>query len=652
MKKKLSILIFLLVGILCLVITSCNDLTDNEDHEHKYVNAKKAPTCTENGREYQLCTVCGKEVPISTTPAKGHSPNDWQTKTEPTCTVNKVEEKICKDCGVVVETKVHPIIGHTPGEWQVVRDATCEAGLMECKYCRVCEAEVDRKIGEKLNHDYVEILVPGTCAVSEHMRFTCKLCGDSYEDNFTNVYEPHTEGIWIVESAPTCTGDGVRKKICGVCSIVLDTAEAIPMDPNNHSFLVETFPPEGDETGYTRHTCKNCGYEITNVYETNLLPSQIYEMIASATVRIEACDKNGNMHSVGSGFFITDKGEIVTNYHVIAGAYRLKVKLYGGTEYEVTQVKGYNIEKDIAVLKIDLEGNSYLKLSTEEVKTGDPVYVLGSPLGVDDVFSDGVVSNPYKTVNGKPCIVFSAPISSGSSGGPLVNARGEVIGVNTQTATDGQNLNFAILISEIINLDKTGETTVYDSYIENLGTNSYNALVYYILLNYETQDENGRYIISRVIRDEMVNGAAGKTFQLIYDKEKKQVTVNIVWISDGVNLYRAEFVLDGVKTEYTARFYDYLWSQYTMEGKVSTSVQPISVNGNLDSDVYNKIFTFTNISYNSSGSGNTLSSSDAKSLIGIAFIHMLEELKDVLDNSETELTLEHFNFQEPFVPEV
>ena len=272
MRKKILVLIGILATLCCVFTISCTSgVTEDLDHIHNYVERTYKSDCTNDGRTEKICTVCGDIVVMSTVPAKGHNPNEWQLKVKAECTVNKVEEKICKDCGVVVETMVYPVDGHKASEWQVVVDATCTERAVECKYCKTCGEEVERKVGNKLNHDYTQITVPGTCAVSEHMLFTCKLCGESHTDNYTDIYEAHTEGIWVVESAPSCVSDGVRKKICGVCSKVLDMAEAIPMDPNNHSFLVETFPPVDGEEGYTKHTCKNCKYEIINVYETNLL---------------------------------------------------------------------------------------------------------------------------------------------------------------------------------------------------------------------------------------------------------------------------------------------------------------------------------------------------------------------------------------------
>ena len=645
MRKKFLILTLILATLCCIFVVSCSGGVEDLDHIHNYVERIFKPDCTKDGRVEKICTVCGDIVVLSATPANGHNPNEWQIKTEATCTANKVEERICRDCGAVVETKVSPVDGHTAGEWQVTEDATCTQRLIECKYCKVCGEEVDRRVGNKLNHDYTQITVPGTCAVSEHMLFTCKLCGESHTDNYTDIYEAHTEGIWIVESAPTCVSDGVRKKICGVCSKVLDKAEAIPMDPNNHSFLVETFPPVNGEEGYTKHTCKSCNYEVINVYETNLLPSQVYEMIVSATVRIESCNKKGEMHNMGSGFFINENGELVTNYHVIAGAYQVKVKLYGGTEYYVTQILGYDAAKDIAILKIDLAGNSYLKIASDSVKTGDPVYALGSPLGVDDIFSDGVVSNPSKYMDGINFITFTAPISNGSSGGPLVNARGEVVGINSQVAKKGQNLNFAVPTALVSAIDTTSPKAPSEVYLETFDICGTNVLTYYIILNGEAVDVNGRYVITKTLLEE-TSTSYGRELRLEYNDETKEVTVSVSWIDSGKDLYTFELVLDGVKKNYNVRFFDHVWSQYTMEGKLDTSVQVISTSGVVNESLVSEIFSFDFINYKTT-SNDSLTVKNAKTLFGMAYVYILEGLDEILLSSDTDLTLDVFNFKLP-----
>ncbi|MBE6674318.1 MAG: trypsin-like serine protease [Ruminococcaceae bacterium] len=650
MSKKIYFLLALALMLCCMLI-SCT--TEEIDHEHNYIERTFKPSCLEDGRHEKICTVCDDIILIEVLPAKGHSPNDWQVKVEPTCLISKVEERICKDCGVVVETNVHKQIGHDPGDWQIITDASCSQNLLEGKVCRVCAAVVETRTGEKIRHEFSEIKVDGNCAVSEHYLYTCKYCGFSYRDNYAKERPPHDweSEYWIVDRAPTCSSEGLMHRICKVCSGDMGESKIAPIDINNHRYVVETIPPTDGEKGQVRNTCKDCGYTIAESFETNFMPSQIYEMIASSTVRIEAMNKDGVMHSVGSGFFINDQGEIVTNYHVIAGAYQLKVKLYGGTEYAVVAVKGYDIVRDIAILRIELTGNPFLKISTSSVKTGDPVYALGSPLGLDDVFTDGVVSSPSKTVNGQSFIVFTAPVAAGNSGGPLVNAHGEVIGINTQVVEDGQNLNLAIDASAISSLDTSVEKSVYDTYVECLNVSGINALAYYIMVQKKDQATiDGEYILSYVLVEEE-EGKYGRTFEVVYDREEKCVFLRVNWVSGGRYLYTVELKLDGAKTVYEMRFFDHVWSQYTAAGTIAADVQVTSLaNGAMSGGQIDKIMTFDYINYGANETG-TLTSATAKQLIGVAYVHILGELGNVLEESNTELNIGHFNFKELILPE-
>ena len=630
--------------------SDCGEILDTKVHAvdgHKPGDWQTItnPTCTVNEVLGKLCTVCGETVETSVLKLEGHAKSDeWQIITNGSCTENCVKGKKCTKCGEVLETLVEPIEGHTKSEeWQIVTNASCTENLVQGLSCIKCGEIVETKIGEKLEHDYDEATVLGTCSKGEHKLYTCKLCGYFFESEFLKPTEAHTEGGWIVEKAPTCSAEGVKMQICNSCGVAL-SRQSIPVDPNNHSFLVETFPPENEnDAGYVKHTCKSCGYEIKNIYESNYLPSQIYEMIVSATVRIEGLNKDGKMHNVGSGFFISANGEIVTNYHVIAGAYDLKVKLYGGDELKVVAIKGYSIEKDIAILKVDLEGNSYLKISTTDVKTGDPVYALGSPLGVDCVFTSGIVSNPLKNVKGLDMIVFTAPISQGSSGGPLVNARGEVVGINNQVADKGQNLNFALPSDMIADVELVEDKTVYEVYTESLKSSAINVLAYYVLLNYDRIEGGTKYIVETVVVEE-VTGRYGRVVQLIYDSDKKEVVVSTNWVDGGKYLYSIEFVLDGIKTSYNVRFFDHGWSQYTAEGTVKTGTQAISTGTGIHSSVYDKILSFSYVNY-AEASSSGLTVSIAKQLVGVAYVDMLSGFNTILEESNTELTLDIFNFQ-------
>lgn len=175
-----------------------------------------------------------------------------------------------------------------------------------------------------------------------------------------------------------------------------------------------------------------------------LTGEEVYLKISPSTVEIHA---EGDFKSgTGSGFFVDDGGTVITNYHVIEDASAAYVTTSDGGAYEVTSVAGYSEEFDIAILTTTISDTMAVATSTS-VTTGESVYVLGSSRGLTGTFSEGLVSTAERMMDDIPFIQISAPISPGNSGGPVVNAYGEVIGIATLTRTDGQNLNFALPIS-------------------------------------------------------------------------------------------------------------------------------------------------------------------------------------------------------------
>ncbi len=195
-----------------------------------------------------------------------------------------------------------------------------------------------------------------------------------------------------------------------------------------------------------------------------LSSEQVFDKISPSVVEVAAFEPSGEYYSLGSGFFIDDSGRFVTNYHVIDGTVSGKIAMQDGTEYDIVSVLGYDPTLDLAVLQADVSGNPYLTISDLEVTTGETIYALGSSEGLTSTFSTGIVSSASRDMEGVMCIQITAPISHGNSGGPLVNVFGEVVGVNTMTLIEGQNLNFAIDIDELEKLDLSGSMTLAEVY--------------------------------------------------------------------------------------------------------------------------------------------------------------------------------------------
>ncbi len=176
-----------------------------------------------------------------------------------------------------------------------------------------------------------------------------------------------------------------------------------------------------------------------------LTTEQLAEKALAATVYLEMKDSTGTTLSFGSGFFV-NPNQIATNFHVIAGARQGTAKLVGKyTRYQIEGIVATDKDNDLAVLKVTASGVTPLPLGdSDTVNIGAKVYVAGNPKGLEGTFSDGLISR--RESYPKKRLQMTAPISPGSSGGPVLNSKGKVIGISVSVhrALDAQNLNFAI----------------------------------------------------------------------------------------------------------------------------------------------------------------------------------------------------------------
>jgi S1-C subfamily serine protease len=169
-----------------------------------------------------------------------------------------------------------------------------------------------------------------------------------------------------------------------------------------------------------------------------------------AIVSIITSDKDGKPIAQGTGFLVRKDGRIVTNYHVIKGASSAIVKLPDGAFYEVDGVVAFDKGRDLAVIKAHGQNFRMVTLGNSDgVQVGEEIVAIGSPLSLESTVSSGIVSS-IRTIEqeGGRFLQVTAPISPGSSGGPLFNMAGEVIGITTLYLKGGENLNFAIPIND------------------------------------------------------------------------------------------------------------------------------------------------------------------------------------------------------------
>jgi hypothetical protein len=222
------------------------------------------------------------------------------------------------------------------------------------------------------------------------------------------------------------------------------------MEPENDlaSFMISVLEPLAGLDDDLFH-----GKERPGTVE--LKPYEIEQRYGDAVIFFLVADKDKKIFKTGSGFLIDENGLAVTNYHVVADGKYIAARLPNKQEYDVEHVVSFDVEKDVAVVKL----NATKALPTvymgdsSRVILGEQAVAIGSPQGLEHTISDGLVSAWRDLGQGMKFIQISVPISQGSSGGPLFNMKGEVIGVTSAGLKAGQNLNFAIpinLVKEIL----------------------------------------------------------------------------------------------------------------------------------------------------------------------------------------------------------
>jgi tetratricopeptide (TPR) repeat protein len=184
----------------------------------------------------------------------------------------------------------------------------------------------------------------------------------------------------------------------------------------------------------------------------DLLPDLVRRIKPSA-VAIETFDAKGQTVSRGSGFFI-GPDRIITNRHVIERSTRVEVHLVDGKKFVVRGVLAVDGEGDLALLQVEVPKGLAIPLPIVRTvpQEGESIVVVGNPFGLEGSVSNGIVSAVREIAGYGKIIQITAPISPGSSGSPVVNMFGQVIGVATLQATEGQSLNFAVPAARIMQM--------------------------------------------------------------------------------------------------------------------------------------------------------------------------------------------------------
>ena len=287
----------------------------------------------------------------------------------------------------------------------------------------------------------------------------------------------------IVSSQSIDVKDYIKDKFPSVFSFYLSSLEELDSYEKEFIDLLQKLPEE-EQDYYAKEVYKN-GFSLELLEEVKTgkkvpipispppitttpqekpvesLPSLI-KRIKPSTVIIFAYDDKGEFLKLGSGFFISQNGDVITNYHVIQGASSAEIKTADEKTYPITYIVAGDEQNDIIRLSVNIPSQDVYPLSLSKAipEVGERIIVYGSPLGWENTVSDGIVSAIRDIPDYGRVIQITAPISPGSSGSPVLNMQGEVIGVATFQSIKGQNLNFAIPSEKIVSLILTEENKI------------------------------------------------------------------------------------------------------------------------------------------------------------------------------------------------
>jgi S1-C subfamily serine protease len=179
--------------------------------------------------------------------------------------------------------------------------------------------------------------------------------------------------------------------------------------------------------------------------------SRLFTQQADTIVLVGVVSPRGS--NLGTGFVVGEDGLVATNYHLVEGAKRILVKLRNNHGFARVRLLSFDAQRDLALLKVDARALRVVKLGdSNRLQVGQKVVAIGNPLGLESTVSDGLISSVREVSKNVSLLQVSVPLSPGSSGGPLFNLDGEVVGVTTASFLQGQNLNFAVPVNYLKSL--------------------------------------------------------------------------------------------------------------------------------------------------------------------------------------------------------
>lgn len=196
----------------------------------------------------------------------------------------------------------------------------------------------------------------------------------------------------------------------------------------------------------------------------------IYRKVSPAVFLIETFDDEDNLLGQGTGFFIKNNGIGISCFHVFINAKTARIRTKNGDSYSINRIIRFDEKKDIIQFSVTNSHYQfpYIEIDSINRDIGNRVCTVGNPFGLESTLTDGIISGLRLTNEYGKLIQISVPVSPGNSGSPLLSMDGQVLGIITSGIFDGQNLNFAVDIKELLSLHNTHETTFPEREISSI----------------------------------------------------------------------------------------------------------------------------------------------------------------------------------------
>ena len=281
------------------------------------------------------------------------------------------------------------------------------------------------------------VLIP-TGSLLLYFNYNLKIVRQDYEASISDLSQKTAENLQGLGSKIDALGSNLSSQIGFVDTSLQNFKRQNQQEINTLSNLIDQIEQQSDIKLNELKT------ELKNIQIKSADFSAIVDYVLQSVVSIQT-----NVGQ-GSGAIIDAKGYIVTNVHVISGASTIRAVTYSGKTYNANTIAGYDSNADIAVLKIDATGLSALDFGdSDDVKVGENVIAAGNPAGLAFTITEGIVSAFRLGSNNLKYIQTDVPINPGNSGGPLINAKGEIVGINNFKVGGFEGLGFAISSNEV-----------------------------------------------------------------------------------------------------------------------------------------------------------------------------------------------------------